>query len=413
MSTIPAWTRSQLALAVPLGLTLFLTLARAWRWPNDFAEAHWLLDYRFGFVKRGLAGHLLHGVLKQFGARPTARIIAGISVAVLVLLSLVLLWTALQVITTAARDEAAVLASLAFVSSPFVVMTAHLMGYLDGIVLLLAVGAVALTLKGRLWAAAATQAIAILVHESAVFVGLPLVLLAIWVTTEQAPSRQGRAKRLMPLSLPFIACVALALSAGRLRPDFQQVYSLHLMNYPFVAGDMHIFVPEWITPGFLQHIAEQKRHFVERITEAPMLGLVLPTVIALLAWTMDACRLRARSITAWLFVGATFAPQLMHLAAWDTMRIWTYSIAMAWLGAWILTRVAGADGEVSLGVRGIAVLALLVNVAASAFLLDHQTDHYSLATRLVLFAPTLITALVLFLRSDHDGSHGDAEARSR
>ena len=27
--------------------------------PNDFAEAHWLLDYRFGFVRRGLAGSIL------------------------------------------------------------------------------------------------------------------------------------------------------------------------------------------------------------------------------------------------------------------------------------------------------------------------------------------------------------------
>lgn len=404
MSAIPVLTRARVAVFVALGLTLVLTLSRAWRWPNDFAEAHWLLDYRFGFVKRGLAGHLLHSVLKQFGAWPTSQIISAISVAILVLLAAVLLWTALQVVATAARPEAAVLVSLAFVSSPFVVMTAHLMGYLDGIVLLLTVGAVVLTLKKRLWAAAAAQAIAILVHESAVLVGLPMFLLAIWVTTEQPASREGRAKRLLPLALPFIACIALALSAGRLRPDFQQVYSLHLMNYPFVAGDMHIFVPEWITPGFIQQLAEQKRHFVDRITQAPMLGLVLPTVIALLAWTMDACRLRVRSLTALLFVGATFAPQLMHLAAWDTMQIWTYSIAMAWLGAWILARASGAGGEVSLGVRGTAVLALLVNIAATTFLLDHQTDRYTFATRLALFAPTLITALVLFLRSDHHGS---------
>jgi hypothetical protein len=33
-----------------------MTMARAVRYPNDFAEAHWLLDYRFGFIKRGLAG---------------------------------------------------------------------------------------------------------------------------------------------------------------------------------------------------------------------------------------------------------------------------------------------------------------------------------------------------------------------
>src|SRR5688500_10058539 len=38
--------------------SLLVTIARAIRRPNDFAEAHWLLDYQFGFVKRGLIGSL-------------------------------------------------------------------------------------------------------------------------------------------------------------------------------------------------------------------------------------------------------------------------------------------------------------------------------------------------------------------
>ena len=33
---------------------LVATVLRTIRWPNDWSEAHWLLDYRFGFVKRGL-----------------------------------------------------------------------------------------------------------------------------------------------------------------------------------------------------------------------------------------------------------------------------------------------------------------------------------------------------------------------
>jgi hypothetical protein len=45
----PAPTRLWAAASVLLPLTVALTLSRAMRWPNDFAEAHWLLDYRFGF----------------------------------------------------------------------------------------------------------------------------------------------------------------------------------------------------------------------------------------------------------------------------------------------------------------------------------------------------------------------------
>jgi uncharacterized membrane protein len=131
-----------------------------------------------------------------------------------------------------------------------------------------------------------------------------------------------------------------------------------------------------------------------------MLGLVLPTVLALFAWAIDACRVRARSVTMALFIGATFAPQLMHAAAWDTMRIWTYSVAMAWLGAWTLARANGADGNVSTGVRILALLALLINVMSTTFLLDNLSDHYSLLTRTVLFAPVLVAALVIFLRAE-------------
>lgn len=380
-------------------VTMVLTLSRAWRWPNDFAEAHWLLDYRFGFVKRGLAGQLLSSTLGTAGAQPTATIISVISIALLVAVAIALLWTAWQLVRSASRPGGAVLAALAFVSSPFVVMSAHLIGYLDGILILLTVAAVALMLRGRAWTAGVVQAMAILVHESAVLVGFPVLCLAWWVSVDRPDERHTRLRRAVPLILPVVAFVALALSARRLRPDFQELYSLHLMNYPFVAGDMHVFVPEWLTPGLAQHLAEQKHRFGERIASTPMLGLVLPTVLALLAWAIDACRVRARSITMALLVGAIVAPQLMHAAAWDTMRIWTYSIAMAWLGAWTLARAYGAEGEVSTAVRGLALAALLVNVMAATFLLDNLGDRYSLTTRMLIFAPVLAAALALFLRT--------------
>ena len=50
-------SRSSLTYLVLLW-TLGITLARAIRTPNDYSEAHWLLDYRFGFIKRGLIGSM-------------------------------------------------------------------------------------------------------------------------------------------------------------------------------------------------------------------------------------------------------------------------------------------------------------------------------------------------------------------
>jgi hypothetical protein len=107
-----------------------------------------------------------------------------------------------------------------------------------------------------------------------------------------------------------------------------------------------------------------------------------------------------------LLLGATFAPQLMHLAAWDTMRLWTYSILTAWLGAWVLARATGARGTVSPGVRTLAVLAILAHIVAMTPLLDNLTDRYALTTRLMLFAPILAGALVLFLSGDRTHHQG-------
>ena len=38
---------------------LIVTVLRATRLPNDFSTEHWFIDYRFGFVKRGLIGTLV------------------------------------------------------------------------------------------------------------------------------------------------------------------------------------------------------------------------------------------------------------------------------------------------------------------------------------------------------------------
>jgi len=37
---------------------LAFSILKTARFPNEWAESHWLLDYRFGFIKRGLAGEI-------------------------------------------------------------------------------------------------------------------------------------------------------------------------------------------------------------------------------------------------------------------------------------------------------------------------------------------------------------------
>ena len=55
-------------------------------------------------------------------------------------------------------SPAVVLAVLVFASSPFIVMSAHLIGYYDNMIVVLTIVSLALLLSGRPWTAGVVQA---------------------------------------------------------------------------------------------------------------------------------------------------------------------------------------------------------------------------------------------------------------
>lgn len=67
------------ALPLLVTWTFAVTTWRALRLPNDFSMAHWLLDYRLGFIKRGLVGSTAALVAGVTGGPPseTAIVIAS------------------------------------------------------------------------------------------------------------------------------------------------------------------------------------------------------------------------------------------------------------------------------------------------------------------------------------------------
>ena len=50
--------KSRISVFLILLYTLAFSVGKTLRFPNDWAESHWLMDYRFGFIKRGLAGEI-------------------------------------------------------------------------------------------------------------------------------------------------------------------------------------------------------------------------------------------------------------------------------------------------------------------------------------------------------------------
>jgi len=398
---------------------MVVTMARAVRGPNDFAEAHWLIDYRFGLVKRGLAGSVFT-LASDAGLVPQSQTaIAVLSFAVLAALAAALLVLARRVLDSEADPALSFAAAAVFATSPFVVMAAHFTGYLDHLVLLAAFAAAALASRGRMWPSALVAAAGVLLHESFLLVGLPLVLVAASLAPEEPLSPGSRPieaagwrSRYLPFALPLGAALALFLSEALVLDLswLRQQLTARLAAFPFVAGGMYVFVPEWLTTGSWENLRGQSHAFWSRMGDPNLLRLMVPSALFLATYAALSARAARRPFLAALVGLVTAAPLILHLVAWDTARIWTFAVVAAFACAWLVAAVRGGDrgsaGAVSPRTTRllIAVSAVIVvaNVLGRSPLMDGEIERFSTPTRLFLYSPFLAGATLVLI----DGRRG-------
>jgi len=114
-----------------------VTSSRATRLPNDFSKEHWFIDYRFGFLKRGLVGTIVSLATRLVDTRPTEALVNTLSTVLFVAFCAAFVWLAVHLLRRSGWSVEVALAVLVFLSSPFVVMSAHLIGDFDNIIILL------------------------------------------------------------------------------------------------------------------------------------------------------------------------------------------------------------------------------------------------------------------------------------
>ena len=377
------------AIAAGVAGAFGLTVARAARWPNDFAEAHWLLDYRFGFVRRGFAGSVLKLARTALDLSPSEWLIALISSVLFALLCAALVAVALRVLARNGWSSNAILLGLVFCSSPFVVMSAHLVGYYDHIFILLAIWSVALTIGGRIRTACALQAVAVLVHESAIIVGFPLVCLA-WVHANRLRTARGApGLAAYPLLLPIVTFVAITLAP--LPSGFESSFASRLAQFDFIDNQRDTLVPRWLSTPFSDSYSTTL--LLDRALYTPaMHAVVLPSLFAVLCFVVDGYLRSTWSIELALVLAVCLAPQALHAVAWDTARIGTYSIVCAFVTCWIYAELYGTSKAVSPGVTLLCAIALALNIVTRTPLMDNERDRLALGARLALYLPFVVLA---------------------
>ena len=392
-------SRTVIAWAI-LGWTLAATAARAIREPNAFAQAHWLLDYRFGVMKRGLIGSLGAVLTGVFGRQMTPRLILACSAVALFGMfagMLVLLYRSAG--RHAPKDDA-LAAGVVFVSSSFVVMNAHLLGYLDAFLYLFAIASVALTLNHRPFLGAFVSSVAMLAHESYILIGFPLVCLASWAALGTRRTGTGWRSRVVALSVPVLVFAAIP-SIQALTTDpltLRQHLTHHLDSFGFVA-DRSEWVALWQTTTFLEFFREESGDFSERLLSPDAWTSLGPSLLTLLLFMYASFRIRVFSTLSIMLLGVVAAPLAMHAVAWDYGRISTYTIGSAFIALWILAETQRA-WKAPRVFFALAILVSGLNALTRMPLMDDEVERFSDVTRLLIYLPSL--GLLVFLAArDH------------
>ena len=390
------------ALVIGLLATFGLTLARGWQWPNDWAEAQWLFTYEFGFMKRAMPGALLSPLLALAKTESQAlAILRAATTVVLVLFCGALFYLALRVHRRAPSESTGALLALVFLSSPFVVMSAHTNGYLDQITVLLSALSGALVLRGRPWLAAALLAGGVLVHEAVLLVGLPSVIfiaLARALADPEAGFRHGFRAALPLVALPLIALALIAANQLLIveAAELERQLTERIGAYGFVERGRHVIVPRAYTTSLAAFFEQERPHFVGRIFGFRLALRAVPAVAVMSALAWSSIRARfpvARALVLQLaFLGVALVPLSLHAVAWDTSRIWTYPTVTAFLALWGLCELEPHKRAKphSWSLVALALVAAF-HVLIHTRLMDYEADLLPFGWRIALFAVPFAT----------------------
>jgi hypothetical protein len=411
MNPLLALARRRFVVLGVIAWTLGVTMARALRLPNDYAESHWLLDYRFGPMKRGLIGSMCTFVTAALNVPMTPRIILVLAGVTLAALGLVVLRACERLVARSGNDQAMAALGLVVVSSPFLVMGAHTIGYFDALLFTLAFLSAGLTLAGRPLHAVVFHVVGVLTHENYLVIGMPLATLASVLAYDS--TRRDLRRYVIALVVPVgvIAAVSWYQETFFDSLVFREQLASYLRTFDFVTT-RRAAVSRWMTTSLFDSLRQQLPSFRERALSPILIGVIGPSLLTLLYAGHSAFRLRPLRRESWLLVAVALAPMALHAIAWDTERISTYTLGTALLGVWALG-VAKAPLRMDRLFWLVALPALVLNVFARTPLMDKEVERFTDATRLLLYAPALLLAAALAAGADHSdaaASDGPADA---
>jgi hypothetical protein len=324
------------ALAVLNVTKAFPDALQAYGWP------YWRLTWAHGFVRRGLIGSLFQLAFSGARVETQRSAVMALHVALAIALDLALAaWCfALWRRARAADRPLVAAAGAALFLSPLPTTLLYLAGNLDVFVVAFAAAAAYAWSRSRVRLAAALAAVGVLVHESFVFLWLPIVLVAASAGVER--------RRLGWLAAPFVVVAsAVVLHRSEAAAEMLAAPDARFLRgtYGWPLGDQL----RTSTADLAEHLGDT----------AIAAALLLPAAVVIAA-----CAIVVERRRALVFVAATLAPATALLVAWDVTRFLVWTV----FGAFVALAFArpGDATEAPSRARSAAAAAATVLLAAAS-----------------------------------------------
>ncbi len=387
---------------VLLGVGLFSTL-RGLRFPNVWSYTHYLFNYDFGLVKRGLVGAIVSAT--GIDALSGYRFFFVLSFVIL-LLCLALLFR-LTLTTLKSHGNSAAVAPLVFLSSVSVVYLSHTVGYFDQIGLLLTL--FVLTSRNftlRFLLGVAGTLFCLFVHEAFLILFFPILFLSL--LRDCLPDRRFR---LVLLSLYTVTALATTWYLTDLvlpEETVHQAYAQTQQTTPITLREDAFDVQFRTGPD--------NAAIMDRFWSEPMrwlqlfngLLVTIPSIGVIACFTQLLLKARRESvIIRTLAAFAALSPFVLNIVAWDMERFAALAVLTSFLVYLVVATSPSdpaqgcpADGDVSFS-TALMLLSLgvvLLNFNSSILLFDGYTvaqfpfpELSRHLVRLVLFGDSFFT----------------------
>jgi hypothetical protein len=361
-----------------------VSIGKAIRLPNYKSAIQAQIDYRFGFVKRGMYGEIFTRPL-HLEHYHRYVVFSWLTLALMVAVLLLLTWRS-GLRERLLTGEAAAL----FFSSYSLTYMSHMVGYFEVILALLTMGLLFVrSVRWRFLLSLPVAVFALTLHEMFLIVFLPVLLfsfLAQAVRVEEcepsSPPSFSESPRaaFAAFALLSLVCVAVTLKLS-LKPAMTQA-QINVMgadiakrvDFPLDAAEpMYAVLMRStkdnlvIMKGVAQTPAWWRQQIVCLFTMAPTIALLLLTALRVLrSNTMPAPRWLLQSAVA-----AGLAPLAMHLLGYDVARFNAMVILASFLVLLAACRfTTGKPIALSTRMRHCVLLVMLLNMASGDLLMD-------------------------------------------